>query len=187
VVNPAFITKRAVFFDRDGVLNQAVVKNGKPYPPADAASAVITPEAKELLLALKARGFYLFVVTNQPDVARGTRTIENVLAINQKLADNLPLDDFKVCFHDNQDNCDCRKPKPGLILAAASEWGIDLAKSWLIGDRRSDIEAAQRAGCRSIFLDFDYVEPKPEGPDFVCGSLRAAINHILGGENSGSC
>jgi D-glycero-D-manno-heptose 1,7-bisphosphate phosphatase len=180
------MSARAVFFDRDGVLNLAVVKDGKPYPPIDATNAIIAPGAKELLTDLKKLGFLLIVVTNQPDVARGTRTIENVQAINQKLAVTLPLDDIKVCFHDNQDNCSCRKPKPGLILAAATEKSIDLSKSWLIGDRASDIEAGRRAGCRTIFLDFNYLEPKPEQADYSCVSLRSAINHILERENSGS-
>jgi D-glycero-D-manno-heptose 1,7-bisphosphate phosphatase len=177
---------RAIFFDRDGVLNQAVVKEGKPYSPVDAANAVIVPEAQQLLTELKNHGFYLVVVTNQPDVARGSRTLDNVLAINQKLAEHLPLDVIKVCFHDNQDNCSCRKPKPGLILDAAKEIQIDLPQSWLIGDRASDIEAGRRAGCQTIFLDFDYAEPKPARPDFTCANLKAAINHILERENSGS-
>jgi D-glycero-D-manno-heptose 1,7-bisphosphate phosphatase len=171
--------ERAVFLDRDGVLCQAVVINGKPYPPKDANSAIITPEAKELLTQLKSLGFLLIVVTNQPDVARGTRTTENVLAINKKLADQLPLDDFKICFHDNIDNCPCRKPKPGLILAAAEEKAIDLSQSWIVGDRASDIEAGRAAGLTTIFLDFDYAEVKPAQPDFVFKSLKDAINHII--------
>ncbi|MDR0548101.1 MAG: HAD-IIIA family hydrolase [Deltaproteobacteria bacterium] len=177
--------KRAIFFDRDGVLCQAVVKEGKPYPPADAASLIVPPAATLLLPRLKTLGFFLFVVTNQPDVARGTRTKENVLAINEKLATLLPLDGFYVCFHDNQDNCPCRKPKPGLILKAAEENGIDLGASWLIGDRASDVEAGVRAGCLTIFLDFDYAEPKATRPNFVRTSLKAAIDLILEEESRG--
>jgi D-glycero-D-manno-heptose 1,7-bisphosphate phosphatase len=179
------MVSKAVFLDRDGVLCQAVVLDGKPYPPKDAESAVITLEAKELLTQLKAQGFLLIVVTNQPDVSRGSRTKDNVLAINQKLADQLPIDDFKICFHDHNDHCACRKPKPGLILEAVKEREIDLSQSWLIGDRASDIEAGRAAGCRTIFLDFEYTEPKPARPDFVYKNLKDAINHIIKGETSG--
>jgi D-glycero-D-manno-heptose 1,7-bisphosphate phosphatase len=143
--------RRGIFFDRDGVLNQAMVKEGRPYPPTDSDSTVITPGARDLLLKLKVQGYFLCVITNQPDVARGTRTKENVSAINDKIMASLPLDELKVCFHDNKDNCACRKPKPGLILEAAKENAIDMPSSWLIGDRSSDIEAGRRAGCQTIF------------------------------------
>jgi D-glycero-D-manno-heptose 1,7-bisphosphate phosphatase len=171
--------KIAVFFDRDGVLCQAEVREGKPYPPADAAKTVVIPSAMELLPALKDLGYVLLVVTNQPDVARGTRTKENVLEINDKLASLLPLDGFYVCFHDNRDNCHCRKPKPGLIFEAATRYGLNLSQSWLIGDRASDVEAGLRAGCKTIFLDFEYAELKPARPDFVARDLESAINLIL--------
>jgi len=172
--------KPAVFFDRDGVLNKAVIKDGKPVPPADAESLVISPGAAEKLNSLKSRGFVLVCVTNQPDVARGGRTLSNVEDMNRKVRAHLPLDDLLACFHDGQDNCNCRKPKPGLLLEAGRRWDLDLARSWMIGDRASDIAAGRAAGCRTIFLDFDYAEarPAPEA-DFTCRGLDEAAVVIM--------
>jgi D-glycero-D-manno-heptose 1,7-bisphosphate phosphatase len=173
------VPRKAVFFDRDGVLNQAVVVDGRPRPPADAQSMVITIGAVGLLLSLKELGFTLICVTNQPDIARGTRTVANVKAMNDKVLFELALDDIFVCPHDNADNCGCRKPKPGLLLMAADKWSIDLPSSWLVGDRSGDVGAGQAVGCRTIFIDYDYKEPKPEPPaDFVSRNLFESINII---------
>jgi len=111
--------KRAVFFDRDGVLNDAVVRLGRPYPPASVDELHIDDGASSSLSALHERGFAIVVVTNQPDVARGTATRAQVEAINGRLLANLPIDALYVCYHDNADGCDCRKPKPGMLFAAA--------------------------------------------------------------------
>ncbi|MDR1395982.1 MAG: HAD-IIIA family hydrolase [Deltaproteobacteria bacterium] len=175
--------RRAVFFDRDGVLNQAKVLEGRPYPPDDAESAVLTEQAPELLAALKDKGFFLFAVTNQPDAARGKTTVEKIQAINQKIQDSLPLDGLRTCFHDRQDQCRCRKPQPGLILDLARDYDIDLAGSFIVGDRASDVEAGRRAGVKTVFLDFAYNEPGPDQPpDFTCRSLAEAVRRILEGE-----
>jgi D-glycero-D-manno-heptose 1,7-bisphosphate phosphatase len=172
--------KPAVFLDRDGVLNEAVVIDAKPYPPQDADCLTIPEGVRETLERLKAADFLLICLTNQPDVARGKRTLENVLRMNQKIRDSLPLDDLFVCLHDNEDHCACRKPKPGMLLDAARKWEIDLAASWIIGDRASDVAAGYAAGCRAIFLDFDYVEPKPAKADFTARNLPDAVEFILG-------
>jgi transaldolase len=170
----------AVFLDRDGVLNMTEVRDGKPFPPADAESLIIIPEAAEALGALKVCGFVLVCVTNQPDVARGTRSLANVEAMNRKVRDLLPLDDLWVCLHDNNDHCPCRKPKPGMLLAAAEKWSIDLAQSWMIGDRAGDVAAGQAAGCRTVFLDRGYDEARPiPAADYTCQELGPAAAHIL--------
>jgi len=171
--------KRAVFLDRDGVLNNAVIRNGKPYPPAGLNEVHIMPGVREGLAALKDAGFLLIVVTNQPDVARGRVTLASVEEINSHLKEELPLDDFKTCYHDNADNCDCRKPKPGNILRAADEYQIDLKKSFMIGDRWSDVEAGRRAGCRTIFIDSGYTEQAPEAPDYEASNFTRAVEVIL--------
>ena len=171
--------RKAVFFDRDGVLNQAVVVDGRPRPPADAQSLAVTVGAVGLLLSLKELGFTLICVTNEPDVARGTRTEENVRSMNDKVRFELALDDLFVCPHHDSDGCDCRKPKPGMLLRAADKWSIDLPFSWMGGDRAGDVGAGRAAGCRTVFIDYGYAEPKPAPPaDFACRSLVEAVNII---------
>ena len=170
---------RAVFLDRDGVLNNAVIRNGKPYPPVGLSEVHIMPGVREGLAALKNAGFLLIVVTNQPDVARGRVSQESVESINGHLMSELPLDDFRVCYHDNVDNCDCRKPKPGLLLSAAEEHKIDPSASFMIGDRWSDVEAGRRAGCRTIFIDSGYAEQAPEAPDFDASNFTRAVEFVL--------
>ncbi len=171
--------RRAVFLDRDGVINRAVVRDGKPYPPADADHVEVLPGVAAALRRLKAAGYLLIVVTNQPDVARGTQTLAAVEAIHARLASELPIDDFRACYHDDGDMCECRKPKPGLILSAAREHGVDLPASVMVGDRWRDVEAGKLAGCRTVFVDYGYAERRPENPDVVVGSLEQATTWIL--------
>lgn len=172
--------RRAVFLDRDGVLNRPVVREGKPYPPAGARDLEIAPGAPAALAALKEAGFRLYVVTNQPDVARGVQTRAAVEGIHAALGEALPLDGFYVCYHDDRDRCDCRKPKPGLLIEAAAEHGISLGASYLIGDRWRDIEAGRRAGVRTVFIDYHYDERRPEPPaDATAADLNAAVDWIV--------
>ena len=169
-----------MFLDRDGVLNRAVTRDGKPYPPANVSELEIVPDAAEALAALKAAGFLLYVATNQPDIARGTQTRIAVDAIHAEMAARLPIDAFYVCPHDDPDGCDCRKPKPGLLQQAASEHAISLPDSFMIGDRWRDVEAGRRAGCRTIWLDFGYRERGPSvPPDATLDSLADAAAWIL--------
>lgn len=171
---------RAVFLDRDGVINASVVRDGKPYPPASVEETQILPGVADAVKALRAAGYLLIVVTNQPDVARGTTTKEAVDAINDHLDAALSFDEFRTCYHDSADQCDCRKPKPGSLLAAAKDHQIDLASSFMVGDRWRDIEAGVRAGCKTIFIDYGYDEKQPEAPDFTVTSLFEASKIILG-------
>lgn len=171
---------RAVFLDRDGVINESIVRDGKPHPPSSIAETTVVGAARKALRELKRRGFLLLVVTNQPDVRRGTTSRENVEEIHRFLADELPLDDFFVCYHDDGDNCRCRKPKPGLLLEAAGKYDIDVKRSYLVGDRWRDIDAGVAAGCRTILIDRAYNERGPHvRPDFVASSLPEAVNWIL--------
>ena len=171
---------RAVFLDRDGVLNQVPVRDGRPYPPEGVENLKLFPEVPDALARLKRAGFLLIVVTNQPDVARGTQSRGAVEAINAALGAQLPIDDFFVCWHDDPDQCACRKPKPGLLLEAAARFGIDLSASFLVGDRWRDIEAGAAAGCRTIFVDRHYRERQPSvEPDFRAVSLEDATTWIL--------
>jgi D-glycero-D-manno-heptose 1,7-bisphosphate phosphatase len=150
--------RRAVFLDRDGVLNRAFVRDGKPRPPSNLEELSVLPGVPEMLAALKEAGFLLIVATNQPDVARGTQTRAVVEAINDALRAALPLDEIYVCYHDDADNCDCRKPRPGLLLRAAARYNINLSSSFLIGDRWKDVEAGRRAGCATVLIEHGYAE-----------------------------
>ena len=176
----SLVTGRAVFLDRDGVLNEAILREGRPYPPASVEELRLVPDAAQALAQLKAAGFELIVVTNQPDVARGTQSRAAVEAMNAVLSAALPIDEFCVCFHGDAGGCNCRKPKPGLLKDAAMRRGIDLRRSFMIGDRWRDIDAGAAAGCRTILIDRQYSERGPEHvPDCRVPSLSAAVSWIL--------
>jgi D-glycero-D-manno-heptose 1,7-bisphosphate phosphatase len=179
MANERDMKRRAVFLDRDGVIARAIVRERKPYPPGSLAELEILPGVADALRALKLEGYRLVVVTNQPDVARGTTTKALVDRINDRLASVLPLDAVFTCLHYDNDRCDCRKPLPGLITRAVEELGIDQASSYLVGDRWRDIEAGRRAGCRTFFVDHDYDEPRPQSYDFRVSSLLEAAGIIL--------
>lgn len=170
--------KRAVFLDRDGVINEAKVQNGKPHPPNSVDELRILPGVADALAKLRRLGFMNIVVTNQPDVSRGITTKEKVEAINKRIERDLPLDGIFTCWHDLHDCCECRKPRPGMLIHAAREKGIELNRSFMVGDRASDIEAGHSCGCRSIFVDYGYTEPKPKNPDFTCRNLTEAVDWI---------
>jgi D-glycero-D-manno-heptose 1,7-bisphosphate phosphatase len=172
--------RRAVFLDRDGVINRAIVRDGKPYPPASLAELEILPGVHEALQKLHDANYLLVVVTNQPDVARGTSKREDIELMNAFLSSQLPIDDFKTCYHDNADECNCRKPLPGALMEAAQEHDIDLSKSFMVGDRWRDIEAGASAGCKTFFINYRYAEQKPDAPDFIVSSLLEAKKIILG-------
>lgn len=169
----------AVFLDRDGVLNVALVRDGRPFAPPSVEEMRIIPGVPEACAALKQAGYLLICVTNQPDIARGVTTRETVEGINARLQAALPLDEIAMCLHDDADDCACRKPKPGLLLDAARRWSIDLARSFMVGDRWRDVEAGQAAGCRTVFIDHGYDEPKPDKPDMVAPSLASVVPALV--------
>lgn len=171
---------RAVFLDRDGVINRAIVIDGKPIPPANLSTLEILPGVADAMRSLQQAGWMLIVVTNQPDVARGTIPRIDVEMINAHLQTNLPIDEFRTCYHDNNDGCDCRKPLPGALFAAARSHAIDLHSSYIIGDRWRDIEAGERAGCKTIFINYGYAEKQPVKFNHCVRSLAEAADIILG-------
>ena len=172
----------AVFLDRDGVINRAMIRDGKPYPPAQLDDFEILPGSVTSLSQLAAFGYILIGITNQPDVARGTQSREMVESFNTLIRSRLPVTQIFVCYHDNADRCDCRKPKPGLILQAAHEYGLDLSRSWMVGDRWKDIAAGQAIVLKTIFVDYHYAEAY-EGPpaDFTVGDTAELADIILKG------
>lgn len=171
--------RSAVLLDRDGVLNEAVVVAGRPYPPASVDQLVVLPEVIAVCEQLREAGLLLIVVTNQPDLARGTADRASVDAINRELSRRLELDDVLVCPHDDGDACACRKPAPGLLHQAAERWGLELARSVMVGDRWRDIEAGRRAGCATVLIDRDYRERRAEAPDLVVHALSEAVPWIV--------
>lgn len=176
---------RAVFLDRDGVINKSLFKDGVPTPPQNLEELEILPGVEMALNSFKQSGFLLIVVTNQPDVSRGTITIAEVDRINNFLLNSLPMDAIFVCAHDNHDYCSCRKPKPGLLLEAAKQFQIDTKSSFLVGDRWRDIEAGQAAGCACYFIDYGYSEKSPPEPFKRVYSLLEASHEIIGDGRNG--
>lgn len=172
---------RAVFLDRDGVINRALERESKPYPPRNLGEFEILPEVPEACARLKAAGFKLVVATNQPDVGRGTLDRAVVEEIHRLMLAQLPIDRVEVCYHPGQgaSNCDCRKPKPGMLRRAAEALNIDLSRSWMVGDRWRDVDCGHAAGCKTIFINRGYVEELKQKPDFLARSLAEAADLIL--------
>lgn len=172
--------QRAVFLDRDGVLNRTYLyADGKTHPPGNPQELEIIPGVRDVCRSLRRAGFLLIVVTNQPDVARGAQRREVVEAINAELRRRIPLDEIRVCYHDNADNCPCRKPKAGMLLEAAFVWDIDIRSSYMIGDRWTDVEAGRRAGCKTALVNAAITELRRCQPDFHTASLQEAEEWIL--------
>jgi len=172
---------KGVFLDRDGVLNEVILRKGKPYPPLQMQDLKFIEGMREKLGSLKEKGFLLIGVTNQPDVKRGKAPRTVVEEINNSVKEEFGLDEMRACFHDDGDNCTCRKPKPGLIIESARSRDIDLRESFVVGDRWKDVEAGKRAGCKTIFIDCQYSERQPEGADIIVKSPIEALDFILNG------
>jgi D-glycero-D-manno-heptose 1,7-bisphosphate phosphatase len=171
------VSRPAVFLDRDGTINRAVVREGRAYPPSEVQDIDIPADVPSALRRLGEAGFALIVVTNQPDVARGRQTRAKVEAVNAALGARLPIEEFRVCYHDDDDACACRKPKPGLLLQPPV---YDIPRSILIGDRWRDIEAGRRAGVKvTILIDSGHSEPCDVEPDLRVRSLGEAADWIL--------
>lgn len=174
------MSRSAVFLDRDGVLNEAVVADGIPHSPAGLEEFRLARGAPEALEKLKAAGFVLVVVTNQPEVRRGRISRETVEEMHARLSASLPLDAVYVCYHDAPDACSCRKPKPGLLLRAAADLDLDLKSSYFIGDRWRDVDAGAAAGCKTVLIDYGYRERPPASePSARVASLEEAVAWII--------
>jgi D-glycero-D-manno-heptose 1,7-bisphosphate phosphatase len=174
-------SNRAVFLDRDGVINRPIVVDGKPYPPRTLAEFEVLPGVARACTDLKTAGYFLVVVTNQPDVSRGTLKKEAVEAIHEAMVQQLPIDRIEVCYHAGAkfgERCECRKPQPGMLIRAAAVLDIDLSRSFMVGDRWRDIDCGKLAGCKTIFIDWGYQEELREQPDFRANSLTKAVRWI---------
>jgi D-glycero-D-manno-heptose 1,7-bisphosphate phosphatase len=172
----------AVFLDRDGTLNIQVVREGKPYPPTNLDDFRLYPSAANDCARLKEAGFLLVVATNQPDVGRGTQAKSVVEAMHARLLELIPtLDRIEVSYDAGRGEPSTRrKPAPGMLLEAANILGIDLTRSWMVGDRWGDIDAGHAAGCQTVLIDHGYAERSPEHPPhYTVKNLTQAVGIIL--------
>jgi D-glycero-D-manno-heptose 1,7-bisphosphate phosphatase len=170
---------RAVFLDRDGVINRSEVVNGKPLAPRELSRFRLLPGVRTAVARLKEAGFRTIVVTNQPDIGNGYVPLATVEAMNQIVRSRVGVDDVKMCPHSQHCGCECRNPGIALLLEAAREWGVDLSRSYFVGDRGSDIVSGRRAGCYTVFVDRGYLEKVGEAPDAKAPNLPQSVEIIL--------
>lgn len=171
--------KKAVFLDRDGVIVVPNFRDGRSFAPRRIEDFEFYPDARDSLNLLKAAGYVLVVVSNQPDVGAGMISDTVMAEMNRRLLDSFPIDAIKICTHTRDAMCLCRKPAPGLLIEAGRELALSLSDSFMVGDRSSDVEAGQAAGCRTVFIDLDYNEPKPSSPTFTVRSISEAAKVVL--------
>jgi len=171
--------RRAVFLDRDGVINKSLIRDGLPYAPTTLADFEILPGVAEALFKLRQWGYLNIIVTNQPDIKTGKLLPEVLDQMHERLLKELTLDFIQFCTHVDSDKCTCRKPNPGMLINVANKLQIDLCASWMVGDRWRDINAGQAAGCRCCFLDHEYLERQPKEPFYSASSLPEAVDIIL--------
>jgi D-glycero-D-manno-heptose 1,7-bisphosphate phosphatase len=177
---------RAIFLDRDGVINRPLIRAGQPYPPSSLEEFEILPGVPRACQILKKLGFLLVIATNQPDVGRGSLPREVVESTHEWLSKQLPIDRVMACFHggaEYADPCNCRKPLPGMLFEAATELRISLPKSFMIGDRWRDVDCGFNAGCKTIFIEWGYEEKLKLAPDFRARNLLGAAKLIQQIEN----
>lgn len=168
-----------VFLDRDGVLVANTWRDGRAVAVRTVAQMELLPGAQDALARLKEAGFGLAVVTNQPDVSTGHIDAREMEGMNSWLRERLPIDAIKICTHVDRDGCACRKPKAGLLLEAAVELGLDVARSYMIGDRWRDISAGAAINCRTILVGDGYGEKFPDPPDHIASDIAAASKIVL--------
>jgi D-glycero-D-manno-heptose 1,7-bisphosphate phosphatase len=166
---------KAVFLDRDGIINVPILRNGVVSAPQDFSQFAFMAGAHDTLRELRARGYLLLVCTNQPDVARGWQRREQVDDFHAHIERELPVSRIYACFHDNSHECVCRKPKPGMLIQGSQDFGIDLKQSWMVGDRWKDIEAGRAAGCRTVYLRHDYDSESAHDPDHEIRQLSELL------------
>ncbi|HKZ06986.1 MAG TPA: HAD family hydrolase [Methylomirabilota bacterium] len=171
------MNRRAVFLDRDGVLVEAFVRGNRAYAALTLEEFRLCPDAAPQVERLRAAGLLPIVFTNQPEVARGTLTPATLESMHQRLRGSVAVADIFVCPHDDAADCACRKPRPGMLHAAAARWGLDLAACHVIGDRWRDIEAGRRAGCRTVLLERSY--SGCDSADQTVASLAEAVDRVL--------
>lgn len=172
------VRNRAVFLDRDGVINEPIITDGKPGSPLLVSEIKICPGVSEGISKLREHGFELVIVSNQPEVSRGNLSLKTLQAINLEIASMTGIEYFYCCTHSDDDACDCRKPLPGMILSASTDLNLDIHSSFLIGDRWRDILAGLNAGCKTIWIDRGYREVMPENYTYRVVNFLAAVQLV---------
>jgi D-glycero-D-manno-heptose 1,7-bisphosphate phosphatase len=170
---------KAVFLDRDGVIVVPESRNGRGYAPRRLQDYRFYHDAHSSLCRLKEAGFLLVVVTNQPDVGNGLISRAVIDEMHARLVRELSVDAIRSCLHSQTENCACRKPAPGLLLEAIREFDLSVRHCFMVGDRATDIQAGKSAGCRAIFIERGYSEPKPQDADFTVASMADAAEAVL--------
>ncbi len=170
---------KAIFLDRDGVLNKTIFRMGKERAPYSLEEFALFDGVEDALTLLKNKGYLLIVVTNQPDVARGWVEMERVTEVNNKLESLLPLDEIKACFHTDKDDCSCRKPRPGMLEEAQKKWMIDFSQSFMIGDNFTDIAAGAAVGCRTVLIGSATNQGGFPSPHYQAESLYKWVENCL--------
>lgn len=169
---------KAFFFDRDGILNKSILKKNKPYSPRNLKELILNFELVEFIKKLKKKNFKIIVITNQPDIKSGKLNKYTLRIINLIIKKKFCIDDFFICIHGKNENCNCRKPKPGLIIKASKKWNINLKESFFVGDRWKDMQAGEIVGCNTIFIDYDYNESKPKSYSYKFKTISLMIKKI---------
>jgi D-glycero-D-manno-heptose 1,7-bisphosphate phosphatase len=169
---------KALFLDRDGVINKEIARDGGFFSPRFYTDFQLLPEVKEALEIAKKAGLVTIVITNQPDISRGLMELNELEKMHKEMMEKLPIDDLFVCVHSDEDECNCRKPKIGALLQAAKKWNIDLKNSYFVGDSYKDIEAGKNAQCTTFLIQKIYnVDVK--GYDFLATDLLSAVQKIV--------
>ena len=173
------VKNKAVFLDRDGIIVIPEFRNGRSYAPRTLKNFKFYKSLNVYLKRLKKLNFINIVVTNQPDVQNGVISHQMLKKMNDIILDKFFIDDIEYCIHNSGSNCRRRKPNAGMLEDAAQKWNIDFSKSFIIGDRKSDIDAGKKIGVKTIFIDHDYKERKPTNVDFISESPIAGLKYII--------
>jgi len=171
--------QKAIFLDRDGVLNKLVPRDGGMFSPRALAEFELFPWTSTALSRLADHGYELIVVTNQPDISRGLLEHSELEKIHQKLRALTPIRHIYICPHDSGNGCNCRKPGPGLLLQAARDLKLNLRTSWTVGDRDSDLLAGQQAGTRTVFVKGGQQDFPATPATAIVPDLDSATSYIL--------
>tara|TARA_Y100000992_G_C21250633_1_gene485670 strand:- start:28 stop:564 length:537 start_codon:yes stop_codon:yes gene_type:complete len=169
---------RSIFLDRDGVIVKSKKIWGKPFAVNLYKEFKFDNYAKKGIVSFKKIGFKIIIVTNQPDYSSKKLALSELNKMHHRIFNELKVDDIYTCLHARKMQCKCRKPNTKMILKSVIKYNIDLSKSYLIGDRKSDIDLANKLNLRSVFIDHNYIERKPSGQIKTTNNFENAVKYI---------